>query len=158
MPCTFCDAPLPTGARYCPQCGTAVWPTEAAGNAAPDATYGDPGPLHGKPDPVYGAYDEPGGEVRPPVSTSTTAIVSLACGIAAWTLLPIVGAIFAVITGHQARREIERSGGTLEGEGLATVGLILGYLQLIPLMIGTLMLLIALLLGLGVATFHLGAL
>jgi hypothetical protein len=42
----------------------------------------------------------------------------------------LVGSIVAVITGHMARREIDESGGTVEGSGFATAGLILGYLSL----------------------------
>jgi hypothetical protein len=48
-------------------------------------------------------------------------------GIVGWVLLPIVGAIIAVITGHMAKKEIRESQGLLGGDGLATAGLILGY-------------------------------
>ena len=58
------------------------------------------------------------------------AIVSLIMGILGWTLLPTIGSIIAVITGHIAKGEIKNSGGTLEGNGMATTGLILGYLAL----------------------------
>ena len=62
--------------------------------------------------------------------TSTTAIISLIAGIAGWTVLPMLGAIVAVITGYLAKSEIRKSAGTLGGNGLATAGLILGYVQL----------------------------
>lgn len=48
-----------------------------------------------------------------------------------WTLIPIVGAIIAVITGHMAKKEIRESSGMLGGDGLATAGLLLGYSNLI---------------------------
>jgi hypothetical protein len=48
-------------------------------------------------------------------------------GIVGWVLLPVVGAIIAVITGHMAKKEIRESRGLLGGDGLATAGLILGY-------------------------------
>lgn len=62
--------------------------------------------------------------------TSTLAIVSLASGIAAWLLLPVLGAITAVITGHLAKKEIRRSAEMLGGNRMATVGLVLGYVQI----------------------------
>lgn len=51
-------------------------------------------------------------------------------GVVGWTLLPIVGAIIAVITGHMAKKEIRESNGLLGGDGLATAGLVLGYSNL----------------------------
>lgn len=63
-------------------------------------------------------------------STSTAAVISLIAGILAWLVLPIVGALAAVIAGHMARGEIRRTPG-MEGDGLAIAGLILGYLQLV---------------------------
>jgi hypothetical protein len=59
-----------------------------------------------------------------------TATLSLVFGILSWFALPIVGALVAVICGHMARAEIQRSQGQLEGDGLAVGGLILGYLHL----------------------------
>ncbi len=66
----------------------------------------------------------------PPAQTSTMAVVSLVAGIAAWLLVPLIGAIVAVITGHMARKEINNSMGQLTGGGMATAGLVLGYVQL----------------------------
>lgn len=63
-------------------------------------------------------------------STSSLAVVSLVFGILGWTLIPVIGAIVAVITGHMARAEIRRSAGLLEGDGLAVAGLVLGWLSI----------------------------
>ncbi|MGV8923194.1 MAG: DUF4190 domain-containing protein [Thermomonas sp.] len=60
-------------------------------------------------------------------TTSAMSIVSLVSGILGWTLLPFLGSIVAVITGHMARGEIRRAPDRLEGDGLAIAGLILGY-------------------------------
>lgn len=65
-----------------------------------------------------------------PAQTSTMATVSLVTGIASWVILPLIGAVVAVITGHMAKKEIRESGGQLTGDGLATAGLVLGYIQL----------------------------
>ena len=57
-------------------------------------------------------------------------------GILGWTLLPVLGTLVAIVTGHMARAEIRRSGGALEGDGLAIGGLILGWLSALLWVIG----------------------
>jgi hypothetical protein len=68
----------------------------------------------------------------PPVGprTSTTAIISLIGGIAGWTVLPFLGSVVAIITGHMAKSEIKKSAGMIGGNGMATAGLILGYVSI----------------------------
>jgi hypothetical protein len=61
---------------------------------------------------------------------STAAVVSLIFGILSWVMLPLIGPIVAVVAGHMARNQIRSSNGQLGGSGMATAGLILGYLQL----------------------------
>ncbi len=73
--------------------------------------------------------------VQPPVPTmmphnSTTALISLISGIAGWTIVPFLGAIVAVITGHIAKGEIKRGAPMVTGNGMATAGLILGYVNI----------------------------
>jgi hypothetical protein len=63
--------------------------------------------------------------VSPP--TSSMALVSLILGILGWVILPLIGSILAVVFGHLALGEIDRSGGQLGGRGMAQVGLVLGY-------------------------------
>ena len=60
-------------------------------------------------------------------TTSPMAIISLVAGILGWTLVPVLGSIVAVITGHMARGEIRRAPDRLEGDGMAVAGLVLGY-------------------------------
>jgi hypothetical protein len=79
--------------------------------------------------------------------TSTLAIVSLVSGILTWIIFPILGALTAVITGHLAKREIHNSLGGLTGDGLATAGLILGYIQLVLVFGGICIIMILALLG-----------
>ena len=63
--------------------------------------------------------------------TSVAAVVSLVSGIVSWVALPFIGAIVAVVTGHVARADIHRApAGSIDGDGMALAGLILGYLQL----------------------------
>ncbi len=70
--------------------------------------------------------------------TNTLAIVSVISGVLSWFMLPFVGAVVAVVTGHMARGEIKNSGGTQSGDGLAIAGLVLGYLHLIFFCLGLL--------------------
>lgn len=66
-----------------------------------------------------------------PPHTSGSAVASLVFGILSWVLLPFVGAILAVILGHSARSEIRRAPpGTIDGDGMAVAGLILGWAHL----------------------------
>lgn len=63
--------------------------------------------------------------------TSATAVISLVFGILSWTMLPLIGAIVAIVTGHVARSEIRHSQGATTGDGMAIAGLVLGWLQLL---------------------------
>jgi hypothetical protein len=82
-----------------------------------------------------------------PKQTSTLAIVSMVSGIVCWFILPLLGAIVAVITGHMAKREIRDSGGLLTGDGMATAGLALGYLHLVLSVCGLCLAMIFVVLG-----------
>jgi hypothetical protein len=62
--------------------------------------------------------------------TSNMALVSLIMGVLGWVVLPVVGSLLAVVFGHAALGEIDRSGGQLGGRGMAQIGLILGYVAL----------------------------
>ena len=90
--------------------------------------------------------------MNPAIRTSGTAITSLIFGIVTWVGLPVVGALVAVICGHIARGEIRRMPvGTIEGDGMAIAGLILGYTQLVLCLLGILLFIGLLFLGFGVA-------
>ena len=75
--------------------------------------------------------------MQPLPRTSTTAVLSLVFGILSWCVLPLVGAIVAIVTGHVARGEIRRAPpGTLEGDGMAVAGLVLGWTNLALMVLG----------------------
>lgn len=64
--------------------------------------------------------------------TSVTAVASLVFGVLSWFPLPVIGAILAIVLGHVARGEIRRAPpGTLEGDGMALAGLILGWAHVV---------------------------
>ena len=81
------------------------------------------------------SQQQPVGLAQPVTQTSTLAVVSLVTGIACWIILPLVGSVIAVVTGHMAKKEIRASMGRLTGDGLATAGLLLGYMQIIPIVL-----------------------
>ena len=65
------------------------------------------------------------------LGTPPVAIWSLILAVLSFTCGWLFTAIPAVICGHIARAKIRKSGGTLGGRGIATVGLILGYIALV---------------------------
>ena len=105
MWCSQCGATVPEGSQFCGQCGRAV----AGATIAP----GTPPP---PPQPFVPA---------PTVPTSSKALASLITGI--FGLIFFLPAIAAIILGHMSRSEIRRSGGRLQGDGLAIAGLVMGY-------------------------------
>jgi DUF1707 SHOCT-like domain/Domain of unknown function (DUF4190) len=66
--------------------------------------------------------------VPPVANTNALAMASLACGVAQFMFGP-VAAIPAIVFGHVARHQIERTGE--QGAGLALAGLILGWATVI---------------------------
>jgi len=78
-----------------------------------------------------------------PARTSTMAVLSLVFGIVCWLALPFIGALAAVICGHSARGEIRRAPpGTIEGDGMALAGLILGWVHLILFVLAAMMIML----------------
>src|SRR5687767_12199519 len=84
----------------------------------------DPGLPPPSPPPPAAPQYVPAQPLR---QTNTLALVSLISGILGWTLLPWLGSLVAVITGHMARAELRRTPDTQEGDGLAIGGLVLGW-------------------------------
>lgn len=62
------------------------------------------------------------------VPNSSLAVVSIIAGILGFTLFPLLGSIIALVTGYMARNEIQESIGSIGGDGLATAGIILGWI------------------------------
>ena len=65
-----------------------------------------------------------------PLPTSTLATVSLISGILGFTFLPVLAGIIALITGYMARGETRSIPPRASGDGLATAGIVMGYIQL----------------------------
>jgi type IV pilus assembly protein PilA len=115
MFCRNCGTTNPDSGQFCSKCGS---PLTAAAAARPTT---GPGAVGGgsfaTPPPLVGS---------PP--TSGKAIASLICGI--FTVF-FPASIAAIILGHISLSEIRRSAGRLGGRGLATTGLVLGYLGIV---------------------------
>src|SRR5438105_11109326 len=61
---------------------------------------------------------------------SPIAIVSVVLAVLSFLCVPIVAVIPAIICGHVAWSKIRKSGGALQGKGIALTALILGYLAI----------------------------
>ena len=68
--------------------------------------------------------------------TSTMAVVSLVAAILGFSALPLIGGVVALITGYAARKENRSTPPTATGDGLATAGIVMGWLQLVLAVIG----------------------
>ena len=107
MFCSLCGSPNAEGKQKCVRCSAALQPSAAAGPA-------------GAP-PGFSPVDSGSAE------TSGKAIASLICGI---LFFVFPSALAAVILGHLSLSEIRKSGGRIVGQGMATAGLVLGYIGL----------------------------
>jgi len=58
------------------------------------------------------------------------AVFSLVCAVLSFTFLPFVPAVAALIMGFMSLGRIRKSGGMLQGRGLALAGIIVGGLNL----------------------------
>jgi thiol:disulfide interchange protein len=92
--------------------------------------------------------------VAPLRPTSSLAVISLVFGILSWCLLPLIGAIVAIVCGHMARGEIRRAPvGAMEGNGMAMAGLVLGYVHIVMFVIAIAVFIGILFLGAGLHWF-----
>jgi len=68
--------------------------------------------------------------------SSTLAIVSLIAAILGFTFLPGIGSIVALITGYMARNETRSIPLKASGDGMATAGIIMGWVQIGLMVVG----------------------
>lgn len=129
MRCTYCGQESAEGTAVCPNCGSPL----AAPTVAP--------------------YYDPAQAYAPSPPTSGTAIASLVTGILGLTFCPGIASIVAVITGSMARKEIAASGGKIGGGGLATAGLITGWIGIGLTVLGLCLTLVSILFPLALLPF-----
>jgi len=126
------DQPAPTYGQPAPTYGQPATPAygqptqDPVGYAAPPA-YGAPAYTAA---PVYGGY-------ATPRKTNTLAVVSLISSIVGIFLLPFVGSVVGIITGHMSLSQIKRTGEG--GRGLGLAGTIVGWVGLALAILGTIL-------------------
>jgi len=99
--------PAPTPAPGAPVAGApAQWPS---------AGYAPPAAAPGTYPPAGYAYQQ-----APTAQTSSNAVIAIILAALSWAFCPIIAAIVALIFAHQASKEIEASGGRIQGQGLVT--------------------------------------
>ena len=69
--------------------------------------------------------------------SSTLAIVSLVSGILGFGFVPVIGTIVALITGYMARGETRSIPPRASGDGMASAGIIMGWVQVGLIVVGT---------------------
>ncbi len=150
--CSGCGAELRPGVRFCPRCGDPVEP-DVPGSGSSTAPAGavdvtEPvrhlGPPEVAPPRVAPPRVVPPPPVGAPVAGGTNglavaggtnglAVASMVLGITSWVTCALCAPL-AIIFGHVSRakiRRIRRSGGMQAGSGMATAGLVLGYLAVV---------------------------
>jgi len=107
--CPKCGLSLNDDSRFCSACGADAF----AGTAPAAPTTLPPAPL-----------------ISAEVPTSGKALASMVLGICSFFFSILTG-VPAIVLGHLAKTEIRKSGGRLQGDGMALAGLILGYLSVV---------------------------
>lgn len=72
----------------------------------------------------------PQGMNYPVLPTSTLATVSLIAGILGFFLFPLIASIVALWTGYEARKETRAVPPRASGDGMATAGIVMGWIQI----------------------------
>ena len=80
--------------------------------------------------------DYPQTSNEPVLPSSTLALISMIAGILGFTALPILGGIIALFTGYAARKETRAVPPKFSGDGLATAGIIMGWIQVVLTVVG----------------------
>lgn len=130
--------------------------TPAGENNPQPPAYGQSAPTYGQPaPPAYGqqapgsttppAYAAPSygaapayGAYSAPRKTNTLAVVSLISSLVGFFILPFIGSVVGIITGHMSLSQIKRTGEG--GRGLGLAGTIVGWVGLALAIIGTIVL------------------
>ncbi len=109
MFCFKCGGAMADNATACPSCGT---PAPTAAVLPP------PGPA------AVAAV-----QAVPVQQTEDKAVISLVLGILSLVSFSILTGIPAIIVGRMSRENIRASAGHLTGEGMATAGIVMGWIS-----------------------------
>jgi hypothetical protein len=117
MFCSYCGDDVSPTAAFCSKCGTRIAPPQTG---APPAS----GNL-----PAGAIATVPYQTIVVRQQDESTAILSMVFGILSLAGFGILTGIPAIILGTTARRNIRASGGRLSGDGMATAGIVLGWIS-----------------------------
>ncbi len=90
--------------------------------------------------------------VLPSLPTSGLAVGSLVMSILSWLLLPILGSIIGLVLGYAARKETRAAPPTAGGDGLATAGIIISWINIGLVGVSCLVIAVLMVLGPVIAT------
>jgi hypothetical protein len=129
-------------------------PSAAPASAEPPSSIfapaGDLSSGSGSITPQYSVPQSPGAAVAAQRPTSNSALISMVLGIVSLGLfgvllctvflspISVAAGIPAVIVGRNARKEIQASGGAIGGEGMATAGIVMGWINIALSILATL--------------------
>jgi len=120
----------------CPQCSETIQIPGSAQQHERETSFSQPPSSFGAQSGNSGGAEASNVKDRSlPGKNSALAVVSLVFGILGLVCTGPVTAIPAVICGHIAKSRIRKSGGTLQGEGMALAGLIMGYVGIALLVV-----------------------
>jgi len=157
MFCPQCGVPNDDDSVFCGNCGAVLNPDEIlddepAGaevegaqnldeSESPEIEAVAKRPTYEPPSPPPAPAPPRMPPARPVTSlpTSGLAVASLLLGIGGLTILPLLGSIAAIILGYMARSEIRRSPDRVGGEGVATAGIVLGWISVGVAVLGILL-------------------
>jgi hypothetical protein len=66
----------------------------------------------------------------PILPSSTLATISMIAGILGFVMLPVIASVVAIWTGYEARKETRSVPPRATGDGMATAGIVMGWIQI----------------------------
>jgi uncharacterized membrane protein YjgN (DUF898 family) len=143
MFCFKCGSAMPDGTSTCSNCGTPAAPMASAIAPPPAPANVLPGNALPVVAPQY--------IVAP---TEDKAIISMILGILALVSFSILAGIPAIILGKMSRDNIRASSGRLSGEGMATAGIVMGWVSVGIVGLAVVVVLIIVIFAAAVANSH----
>ena len=130
MFCYKCGTAMSDDVKSCPSCGTPAPAME--GVVTPPAAPGDVAPANAltvvAPQQLAAVPQVAVPQTAIP-QTEDKAVISLVLGILSLVGMSILAGIPAIIVGKMSRDNVRASSGQLGGEGMATAGIIMGWIS-----------------------------